>query len=66
MKKVFGFVGLIMFSAMIATGCVPQDKIIQFEGKQLPTSQVEEILEDRLEEDNGIDYEVSIIEETED
>lgn len=38
---------------------------LYFEGTKLPETQVEEIIEDRLEAENGLDYEVDIYEEVE-
>lgn len=62
MKKLL--LGSVIGSALILSGCTRGQ--IHFEGKKLPVEQAEEIIEDRLEDENGIDYEVTIAEETDD
>ena len=62
MKKLGVF--LLGGSILLLSGC-GEGPDLYFEGKKLPETQVEEIIEDRLEAENGIDYEVDVQEEME-
>lgn len=62
-KKLVASVGLIVVVGGVLAGCSTQDPIY-FEGKQMPVENVEEILGDRIEDENGIDYILTIREDT--
>lgn len=63
MKKIGSIIlGGVLLAAL--SGC-DEGADLYFEGTKLPESQVEEIIEDRLEGENGLDYEVDIYEEVE-
>jgi hypothetical protein len=63
MMKKLTFVFVLLAVALV--GC--QEANINYEGKVLPVSQVEEIIADKLEVENpDLDLEVDIYEETED
>jgi hypothetical protein len=63
MKKKLFVIGAGILSIGILAGCEPMN--LHFEGKQMNELRVEEILEDRLEDENGLDLEVDIFEEAE-
>ena len=59
--------GMVLLGGVLITtlsGC-GEDPDMYFEGKKQPQSQIEEIIEDRLEDENGLDLEVNISEEME-
>jgi hypothetical protein len=63
MKK-YSVLVVVLLLAVLA-GC--EESKINYEGKKLPVSQVEEIIADKLEVENpDFDLEVDIYEETED
>ena len=63
MKKKLSIILLSGITLATLSGC--EEMNLHFEGKNLPESQIEEILEDRLEDENGLDLEVDITEEVE-
>jgi hypothetical protein len=65
MKKVVAVIGLGVLSVGLLSGCGKPDPII-FEGKTMSVEQVGEILEDRLEAENGIELEVDVYHESDD
>ncbi|PEM08535.1 hypothetical protein [Bacillus wiedmannii] len=65
MKKVLS-IGLLSLGVMaFATGCQQPRANVMIDGTEYKAEKAEEILEDRLEEENGVDYEVMIVEEHE-
>jgi len=63
-KKLLGVVGIGVLTMSMLAGCGKPEPIL-FEGKELMPDRVEEILEDRLEDENGLDFEVDLYEEVE-
>lgn len=64
MKKTF-LLAIAVIIAALTSGCAPSTMI--YEGKEQPTTDVEEIIADKLEVENpSLDLEVNISEETED
>lgn len=56
---------LLIFIILLLSGCTPGK--INYEGKTRTVDEAEEMIEDKLEAENITkDYEVSIVEETED
>lgn len=63
MKRMMG--GVLVVALMLG-GCVSPASEIDFEGKTYEEDSLEELIEDRLEEQNpGMDLEVDIFEEVE-
>ncbi|MGM0846868.1 MAG: hypothetical protein ACQEUT_18070 [Bacillota bacterium] len=63
MKKKLGLIAGGMLAIGLMTGCVAPLENIYFEGKQYDELRLEELIEDRLEQENGLDLEVNIYEE---
>lgn len=66
MKRVLLMSSVGLLTVGLLAGCGQRPEPILFEGKKLTTEQVSEILENRIEEENGIEFEVELYEEVED
>lgn len=58
MKKIILGVGAGVLALTMLTGCEPQK--LKFEGKEMEFKRAESIIENRLEIENGKDYDVTI------
>lgn len=67
MKKKLLVTLVLTVGVLSLTGCGLKEKTIVYEGKEMPVSEAEERLADKLEVDNPeLDLEVNIDEETDD
>lgn len=61
MKKKLLVAGLTAMSIGLMAGCTPTEQTILFEGKEMTIKRAESIIENRIEIENEIDYDVTIV-----